>query len=431
MPDSSPRNGALERFMAYACRVKHLTWTDGGVTRNTLWYFSLLSESLGGPWLPCLQSLEDHSVKQPPPFDMLPPTLRRLSFTLADHKRKLQKFLVPLLTQTSPSFPEIETLKIGWFEKSDAYSDAVIMELDIALAIYFASLNTLDGSFANLRNVVSHVPLNGAQLSTLAHLPHLTELDAQVTDPIDWLPECFPPASFPALSMLFLCLADVSTASPLARVIEKIASTELAVMDVTFSAAHPEDLKHSREVFRAIADSAFCNALNSFSFSVFSLEDPDYETLPPPLTFTMHTFSPLLSLQNLEFVHIKVPAHILTSSDTDTLASAWRNLIEIHFEQDGPIAYPVSVDSLRPFANKCSKLEMIGFLVSAPCHVAPRASVMLDDIVPSMSVVEHNCHIPKQAENWFLPAFAGAYIKTLFPMVPWLVKANADPDKLE
>lgn len=400
-----PSAYSLERYKIYACYIRYLSWTDGGVTADTLSVFNHLSETLGGPWLPRLQSLRDHSTIQPPPLDLLPHTLHMISFSPGI--QRLEGYFIPLVTTMPPTITDL--LIRNEMPASEQYDHHSI--LDAALESCFAR-------HTNLRDLFCDVPIGGAHLSVLAHLPYLATLRVHITDPSgsDWRPDDFPAASFPALQWLALSLGDATIASPLVPVIEKIASSEVFAVDINFRCPglRSEVLKNSCELFTALADSPFCESLVRVSFYAFKPKDE--KAFQPSTVFTMNIFSPLLSLPNLMDLDIITPTNLLSSSDINDFASAWPVLRDIRFLQDGISSNAVSVDSLRAFTDNCPGLEKIGFDVMAPCNLGPRASVMLDDLVPSISVTDSDqCRIFSEDIFGFSATFAWTYLAMLFP----------------
>ena len=420
-PDS-PTDCSLTYFTAYASHIKHLVWTDGGVTPATFQLFVGLAGALQGPLLPHLQSFDDYSVTQPPPLALLPAALRRVTFSPSNFK--LENDFLTVLDVIPSWFPDLEELYLEGFqdsrglpahEQEDDPSDVAIDRYIGLLKACLAHAMTPGRSYANLHTIESNFPLTGAHFISLAYLPRLTSLITQVGGLDSWPPERFPAASFPAIRVLVLDFVFDELASPLAKIIEKIASTHLEVLDVTFHGVTAEDPKLARELFQIIAHSPFRNALEDFSFALIA---PVKHVTPGPPVFTMDAFSPLLLLPNLTGLRITTPVISLRSNDIYNLASAWINLQDIQFTQDSRSLAAVHVESLKAFADKCPQLQRIGFDVMPPAHLAPRASLMLDAIKPSLSVVENECCIISGIGDSFSSAFVYTYLNTLFPEAP-------------
>ena len=423
---------SLVNFAIYAKHIRNIVWTDGGVTPATLQLLAELAENFNGPLLPSLRSFEDHSIRHPPPLSLFPVPVKKLCFTPSNHK--LKNHLSTLLAVVPSWSTELQELYIELFRKPDHLptheKDGVPSRVTLdrclqALQKCFTRAIIHRGGYANLRVVRSYVPLPEQHFIALAHLPCLEILYIRFEGLERWRLKRLPALAFQAIRRMVLFFVYGAIASPLARIVENIASNKLEDLDLMFFKATQEDPSLARELFQAMARSAFRNALQYFTFDTCV---PMGEDSARPPQFTMDAFSPLLSLPNLKGLRMLTPMSILTSRDIRALASAWSALQVISFVQGDRSEAAIHVEDLKEFADKCPQLRKIRFKVEAPDHWAPRASLMLDQIKPSLSVVENGCHIIAPGVGALSSgsrAFVSAYLRTLFPAAPFTL--GSDP----
>lgn len=421
--DQDSRLHPLDRssFDKYSGYIKNFLWL-GDISYTTL-NSMVAALSLDRPWLPSLRTFTDHSVTLGLPLMVFgASTLQHLEIQLCESSCQ---WFVALFEELPSLCPMLQSLSLEHIPLTPPAEDVFDFleeeDYDDAFSDFLWTTIVSPGAL-NLCVVSTDEPISWEDVVALATLPRIKHakfrLKIEEWSTFDLTRDIS--GAFPRLEILDIVC---SLCEPILRLFDHIVSEDLFSITITTPRrTYTPTTAVVERLLKSIAIGPFCNSVNGVHLDT-STSNPNGSQ--HDYTITMSTLRPLLSVPNIDFLHVEFPWIILTKDDIHTLASTWPWLRNIFIRQSRTSAYAVDVEWITIIAERCKDLRRIGLDVRAGAHLSPRIPALLAHAshIANESVGTLCCNVVNGTSdavetgvsNRLSRVFADVYLWSLFP----------------